>query len=292
MTEPQDDRPPALEPQIEDLHASVADLSLGPQAVPEVAEPPAPPSLKKAALNSAAWTMVGFVLMQILRFTSNLILARLLYPEVFGLMALVNAFIIGVHMFTDVGIGPSIIQSPRGDDEDFYNTAWTVQICRGWGLWLALTALAWPVGLFYENADLSWLLVVAGAGETIRAFNSTAVFTLSRRLIRGRLVALEVATYGISVTITIIWIWFYPTVWALVIGGVISCSIEMVLSHLLLPGYRNRPRWEPRAVHELLHFGKWIFLSSLFTFLAGQADRLIVGKVSLEKLGKIGRAHV
>ena len=133
-------------------------------------------------------------------------MTRLLVPErgaagpaLFGVMTLVNVFIQGLQMFSDVGIGPSIIQSPRGDDEDFYNTAWTVQICRGWGLWLALTALAWPVGLFYENADLSWLLVVAGAGETIRAFNSTAVFTLSRRLKRhlDHLLRFDVADTGV-----------------------------------------------------------------------------------------------
>lgn len=295
MTEPPDaadfpeDGLSGLDPLVESLHGSVADLSLGPLPVsrdsPPALEPAAPGSLKKAALSSAAWTMFGFVLMQVMRFGSNLILSRLLYPEVFGLMALVNAFILGVHMFTDVGIGPSIIQSHRGDDETFVNTAWTLQIIRGFLLWVVLAVLAWPVGLFYENSELSWLLVVAGAGEAILAFNSTAIFTLSRRLIRGRLVALEVCTYGLSIAITITWIWFYPTVWALVMGGVISCTIELVMSHFLLPGHRNRIRWDRDAAHELLHFGKWIFISSLFMFLAGQADRLIVGKVSLEKLG-------
>src|SRR5262245_35834854 len=69
--------------------------------VPPPAEPdeaPRPP-LKRALMTSAAWTVGGWVLMQALRFASNLILTRLLFPEAFGLMALVFVFVTGLHMF-------------------------------------------------------------------------------------------------------------------------------------------------------------------------------------------------
>src|SRR5438067_8759309 len=114
------------------------------------AEPPAAPGLKKAALSSAAWTMAGFGTLLVLRFVSNIILTHLLFPEIFGLMMLVNSFIIGLHMFTDIGIGPSIVRSRHGDDPNFLNTAWTLQIARALGLWLSSGLIAYPVALFYK----------------------------------------------------------------------------------------------------------------------------------------------
>ena len=63
-------------------------------------------------------------------------LTRLLFPEAFGLMALIQTFMIGLAMFSDLGIGPAIIQSDRGEDPDFLNTAWVMQILRGICLWL------------------------------------------------------------------------------------------------------------------------------------------------------------
>lgn len=71
------------------------------------------------------------VAQQLIRLGSNLILTRLLFPEAFGLMALVQTFMTGLAMFSDIGIGPSIIQNRRGEDPDFLNTAWTIQIGRG-----------------------------------------------------------------------------------------------------------------------------------------------------------------
>ena len=84
----------------------------------------------------SAWVVFGHVASQGIRLAANLILTRLLFPEAFGLMALVNIFLQGLEMFTVLGIGPSIIQNRRGDDPAFLNTAWTIQVIRGFVLWI------------------------------------------------------------------------------------------------------------------------------------------------------------
>ena len=71
--------------------------------------------LMARALRGSAWIMLGYCSGQGFRLISNLILTRLLFPEAFGLMALIMVFIVGLTMFSDVGIGPSISQSKRGD---------------------------------------------------------------------------------------------------------------------------------------------------------------------------------
>ena len=73
-----------------------------------------------------------------------MILTRLLVREVYALMDVTMVFLQGLHMFADVGIGTSIVQSKRGDDRDFLNTAWTVQVLRGLVLWGATDRLIVP----------------------------------------------------------------------------------------------------------------------------------------------------
>ncbi len=82
-------------------------------------------SPQKPAVRGLLWTMTAYGSNQILRFATNLILTRLLMPEVFGLMALVNSLRVGLELFSDLGIVQNIVQSPRGDRPTFLNTAWT-----------------------------------------------------------------------------------------------------------------------------------------------------------------------
>ena len=98
--------------------------------------------LMARAFRSAAITVLGFGASQAIRLASNLILTRLLFPEAFGMMAIVGVFLIGLAMFSDVGVGPSIMGSARGDEPDFLDTAWTIQIARGLILLVIALALA------------------------------------------------------------------------------------------------------------------------------------------------------
>jgi O-antigen/teichoic acid export membrane protein len=248
-----------------------------------VAEDPASPAAG-GAKTAAVWTVVGFVVMQVMRFGSNIILARLLVPEIFGLMALVMAFIQGLHLFSDVGLAQGITQSKRGDDRDFLDTAWTIKVMRGFVLWITAWSIAWPVSVFYHPL-LLWLLPIVGFNAVIDGFSSTAIMTLGRRLYRGRLMLMEITTYALSQGMVIAWAFHWQSVWPLVFGNTFATSIYVAMSFFLIPGERNRFRWDRSAVAELLHFGKWIYLSTAFTFFAGQADRLVVGKLSLALLG-------
>ncbi|MDX2239769.1 MAG: oligosaccharide flippase family protein, partial [Leptolyngbyaceae cyanobacterium bins.302] len=72
------------------------------------------PSLMQRVIRGSAWTIGGHAASQVIRLGSNLLLSRLLFPEAFGLMALVFTFITGLHMLSDFGVQPNIIQSKRG----------------------------------------------------------------------------------------------------------------------------------------------------------------------------------
>src|SRR3990172_2524604 len=150
--------------------------------------------LASAVFRGSALTFVGYGASIVLRLASNVVVTRLLVPEYFGLMALVNVILMGLAMFSDVGVGPSIIQHRRGDDPIFLNTAWTVQLIRGCLLWLGSVALAWPLAAFYGKPELIGLIPVAGLTGVLGGLESTRLFTLNRNLALGRLTLLELGS--------------------------------------------------------------------------------------------------
>lgn len=243
----------------------------------EYAPPRAKRSLKAAAVRGSVWTIVGYGASQALRLGSNLVLTRLLFPEAFGKMALVSVFLQGLQMFSDVGIGPSIIQNKRGDDPGFLNTAWTIQVLRGFALSIACALLAWPLAQLYGQPDLGWLVAVAGLSCAIQGFGSTALFRLPRHLALGKVTTLELVTQFVAAVVCVLWAWSSRTVWPLVGATLIGTALRTLGSHWLDRSHRDRLHWDPSASRALFSFGKWIFISTLITFFAGQADRLIFG---------------
>lgn len=242
--------------------------------------------LRSRALRGTAITLGGTAGQQVLRLVANLILTRLLFPEAFGLMALVQTFTAGLQMFSDLGLRPSIIQNRRGEEPDFLNTAWTIQIIRGVVLWLVACALAWPLARFYDNEMILWMLPVVGLGALIQGFATTKGVVANRNLKLGRptLIALASQVAGLVVMVGLALIW--PSVWALVIGGLASGVVGVLAGHYFMPGVSNRLRWEPEAARDLLNFGRFIFLSTLASFFATQGDKLFLGRtVSLADLG-------
>ncbi|MEE2945180.1 MAG: oligosaccharide flippase family protein [Pseudomonadota bacterium] len=242
--------------------------------------------LAAKAMRGGALTLIGFGGSQLLRLASNLILTRILFPEAFGLMALVYVFMQGLNNFSDVGVTPAIMQSKRGDDPDFLNTAWTMQIIRGFTLWMVTFIIAAPAAQFFDAPLLEQLLPAIGITLFIAGFNPTRLDTANRHLNFGLLTVIELVTQVIALVIAVIAALILESVWALVISGIVSTFINLIMLTVLLPGAHNRLRWEKPAVGELFNFGKWVFLSTAAGFFLSQGDKIILGRfLSIEILG-------
>lgn len=238
------------------------------------------------ALRSTALSVAGYGGQQALRLASNLILTRLLFPEAFGMMALVYMILQGLNNFSDAGVTPAIMQSKRGDDPRFLNTAWSMQVGRGIVLWLITFVIATPVAQFYEAPLLAQILPILGFTLVLSGLNPTRLDTAHRHLSLGRVTGLELAGQAIGITTAVVLSWLTGSIWALVVSGLVTSLAHLVLYTVFLPGERNRFGWERASAAELLRFGRWIFLSTIAGFFLYQGDKIILGKfLSIELLG-------
>jgi len=254
-------------------------------------------TLKQRATRSGSWVIFGHLTSQVLRLGSNLILTRLLVPEMFGVMAIVTVIMAGLAMFSDVGLLQNIVQSKRGEEPDYLNTAWTIQIIRGF--FIFFIALVSAVGLYYAgqfgylseetvygNTQLPFILAIVSISSVISAFNSIHILLLNRKLMLGKSVTIELLSQIAGLLFMLTWAWYQRDIWALVFGGLVATLTKALLSHSLRLGERCRFCWDKRAVHEIFHFGKWIFLTSIFGFLLNQGDKLLLGSlISSKDLG-------
>ena len=224
----------------------------------------------------AAWVVAPMGVGVALRLGTNIVLARLLAPEIFGLMLVVNMLRTGTELLSDIGIGQSVVRSKREPDHAFLDTAFTIQLLRGAVLTLVMVALAYPLALLY-GSEFEEILLTVSVIFLITGLQSPALFLMQRNMQLRPRAALEVIVTVFQCSTTIGLAFFFPTVWALVWGLLLSTAFGTALSYFV--GDRRIPRLRLHRDHlrEIVHFGKWIFFATLIYFAASSTDRAFFG---------------
>lgn len=246
-----------------------------------------PPALKGRVLRAGKWTLGSTVVAMVLRLATNVVLAHLLFPDAFGLMSVVTMLITAMGLFSDIGIGRSVIQSRNGAGPEFLDTAWTVQVIRGFGLGLGCFALAlfdmlaihlelFKPGTVYADPRLAWLMIVFAFTPMIQGFDSIKIIQAKRQMSLHTITKIELAGQIASAIAMVIVALAFRTVWALLVGAFVAAIVRTWLGHAILPGHSTRLRLVKPALAELLKQGRWVFLSSILFFLALNSDKFVL----------------
>jgi len=242
--------------------------------------------LAARVIRGGGWTIAGNFGGQALRFVSNIWLTHLLFPAAFGVMAIAQSIIAAAKMLSDVGLQQSVIRSNRGDDPGFLDTVWTLQVLKGFGILVVMTAIAPFMARMYHQPDLVHVIPGLGVAALVSGFASTKVALLNRNIEIGRIVSMELGTQFVGILVMGLWAWLSPTLWSLVAGNIVTALAMTLATHLFIPGRTNRFAWQGSAVREVWSFGGWVMLSSGVTYLVGEGRNLLNG--TLVSPGVIG----
>jgi O-antigen/teichoic acid export membrane protein len=250
--------------------------------------PPTRVSLTRRVLSTGGWLFIWHGFSLTVRLGSNLLMTRLLMPEMFGVMSMASIVLAGLAMFSDLGLKQCIVGSERGHDPAFLNTAWTIQALQGALLWvaaLAVSLLVWiadQIGAFpadsaYADPILPYVIASLSSAALIQGLGSTKFHEASRRLRLGRVAGMLIVSQVVSLVAMLAWVSVDRSIWALIMGAISGAIAQTLLSHFWLSGPVNRWQWDAAAVREIVRFGKWMFLSSILGFLVNNGDRLLLG---------------
>jgi len=240
------------------------------------------------------WTGGALLVSRVIRFAATVVLARLLAPDLFGLVALASAVMNVMSAAREVGFGHAYVQRRVRDLEDARRTASTtfVVLLAGNAALFAVgqAAAPWFAGFFERSEEIVPVLRVMLVAFLLEAFLAMPGFVLQKRLEFGRHSASEVigtASYGaIAVSLAFLGM----GVWSLVLGDIGSRIVQAAVL-AKVSGWRPSFRFDVRIARELFAFGKYLWAFAAVSMVGGVVDRLVLGGLyGAESVGLYGLA--
>ncbi len=239
-------------------------------------------ALGKKLVSSSLLLVSVKVLQRLLGLISIVILARLLSPEDFGIVAIAAIMLQFSAILSNSGIQEYIPQKDQVDDEDL-NTAWTIDVSMKFILWLLLFLSAPLIGRFYDEAELVAVIQVVSVVVFLRALQNPGIHLLRRQLVYKPIFWLLAWQKALSFIFVISIALITKSYWAMIIGDIVSALVGIIGSYLLHP---YRPRLSLKKMFEQWAFTKWTFAKGIVGVLGAQVDTLMVSKwFSIGELG-------
>lgn len=240
-------------------------------------------------MRGAIWTIGTYGASVGLRFGTNVVLSRLVAPEVFGVMLIINTLRNGIELISDVGIGQNIVQNPKGESRTFRDVAWTIQLIRGFVLFSLLFLAAAPLGQLYQLPASA--IQLSATTLALMGAASVSIYLLQRRLQFIRLNMFDLGVDAVGAALVIGLAFASPTIWSLIAANILTAALRTIATYFL-PEAKARLAWHKEHARKILSFGKWIYLSSLLAFLCASFDKLYLGQaIPLALLGIYGLAR-
>jgi lipopolysaccharide exporter len=258
-------------------------------------------SLKARFLRGSAWLAVGNIVEKILAFVSKIILARLLMPEELGVIVLIASITGLFECLTEVGVKQCIIQSKKGDTQDFMDAVWWFSAIRS----CILFALAWVLSplicrFYFEGqeqvlARYDWpmlyaMVQVAFLSVLFNGFISPRAYLQEKQFNFARVVAYMQSAALTGTILTIILSFVLRNAWAMVLGFVCQVFLRVVMSYVLCP-FLPRVQFHRESWREVMQFARGMWGAPFFAYIAYNIDVLAGGKiVGPELIGLYGFA--
>lgn len=223
----------------------------------------------------AAWMVAARFAERLLGLASTVILARLLAPEDFGLVAMAMVFVAAAELLGAFGLDWALIRQPHLEGRHL-DTAWTLRAILGCGSLFLLTASAIPVADFYREPRISPMLVVLGICLLIGALENPGVVIFRRDMNFAKEFQLRTVAKVVGAVVAVSAAIYLRSYWALLLGILASRLATTVLSYVIHP---HRPRPTLAAQREILGFSAWLWLGNILTFLRVKAVELLLGRL-------------
>ena len=227
----------------------------------------------------------GTVVERLARLGRNMLLARIIVPDDFALMAITLSTIAVFGAITEVGVAQAVIQNKRGNTPEFLNVAWWFGVLRGVLVGVMAALLAGPIASFYEEPLLRQLLLVAPLTIVFTSLASPRIYALQRQFRFGATLWTTQGAGVLGTLATIVLGIILQNVWALVLGAIFEAFARFVLSFVLCP-IRPRFQLEAQSRRDLFRFTTGMVGLPVLTLLIMQADVFVLAKVvTTEQLG-------
>jgi len=246
-------------------------------------------SLSKKVSKGVLWVTAATISARALNLISAVILARLLVPSDFGLMAIAMAIIAFSQGTTQTGFESALIQKQERP-EDFLNTAWTFELTRYLILFFVIFLAAPLLASFFKEPRAVAILRVISLSLVFQGLRNIGVVYFRKNLDFKKQFVLEIVPLIAYICVVIPLAFSLRNVWALVWASIASSMTVCLLSYVI-HSYKPHLEFKIKKAVELFNFGKWILGASILVMIRQQGMTMFVGKfLGIPILGFYNRA--
>jgi O-antigen/teichoic acid export membrane protein len=231
--------------------------------------------IERNLAKGAAWMVALRLTVRGLGLVGTIILARLLMPGDFGLIAIATSFVALLEVFSEFSFDMALIRNQK-TDRRHYDTAWTLSALRGMATGGLLFIVAVPVANWFAEPRLAEVLWVLGILSALSGLENIGIVEFRKEFRFEKEFMLVIATRLVAFVTTVPLAFWLRNYWALLAGIVASRVLRFVLSYMMHP-YRPRPSL--KMWQELIGFSKWMLLTSILNFISTRVDTFVIGKV-------------
>lgn len=240
------------------------------------AAPPPQPSLTARIARGAGWIVGGRFVMGLLGFLNTVIVARLLLPDDFGVVAIGLGAMQILTNVSDIGVSQAVIKFRDADRADL-DTLFTLSAIRGLIIAAVLLGLAPAAAAFYGDPRVLWVFIGAALYPLFTGFINPKFFEFERGLDYSKefiaTVIFKLAGVIVSIAVAVL----YRSYWAMILGLAANGFVQMLLSYLMRP---HRPRFTFASFRKVFGFSGWLTGVGVMSALNNKLDALILARAT------------
>lgn len=235
--------------------------------------------LNAKIVTATKWSTITEIIAKLITPITNIILARILTPEAFGVVATLTMVISFAEIFTDAGFQKYLIQhefKDKVDLEQSTNVAFWSNLTLSFIIWLFIGIFSEPIAVLVGNPGLGYVLTIACVSIPLASFSSIQMALYKRNLDFKTLFKVRIVGICIPIVVTVPLAIYFRDFWALVIGTIAS----NIANAILLTAYSS---WKPEfyysltKLREMFSFTSWSMIEAISIWLTGYVDVFIIG---------------
>lgn len=204
---------------------------------------------------------------------STIILARLLVPEDFGIIAMASLLIGLIEVLLDMGVNFTLVQNKHATQEDF-DAAWTLRLIQTCLASVVVFLAAYPAAEYFRDPRVAGVVQALSIWVLLGGFENIGIVNFQKKMEFGQEFRFFFGKRISGFLITIMAAWYLHSYWALVIGALAGRAVGVGLSYAMHP---MRPRLSVVRMKSMLSFSTWNLFRGIGSYLAENLHRLLVG---------------
>lgn len=233
----------------------------------------------KVVANATKWSAITELIAKLILPITNMVLARLLTPEAFGVVATITMIVTFAEIFTDAGFQKYLIQHEfvdQTDREESTNVAFWSNFVLSLFLWLIIGVFCESLASLVGNPGLGNVITIACISIPLAAFSSIQMALYKRDLDFKTLFKVRIAGILVPILVTIPLALWLRSYWALVIGTIATNLVNAIVL-TAFSTWRPRFYYSFKKLKEMLSFSIWSVIEAISIWMTNYLDIFIIG---------------